>query len=108
MIALGCLEVALDRGEDNDWLGSGYIRVLFIASALALLFGIPYLLTVRHPVVNLRAFKDRNFAIGWVQIALMGFVLYASAVLVPTVRAATDRLYGDPWPVSFSRREPVS
>jgi MFS transporter, DHA2 family, multidrug resistance protein len=82
-IALGCLEVAFDRGENYDWLDSDFIRVLVIASSLAFTFGIPYLLTVKHPVVNLRAFKDRNFSIAWFQIALMGFVLYASSVLVP-------------------------
>ena len=83
LIALGCLEVAFDRAEDADWLTSRSIAVLFLASSLAFTFGIPYLLTERNPVVNLRAFKDRNFAIAWFQIALMGFVLYASAVLVP-------------------------
>ena len=37
----------------------------------------------RNPIVNLRVFKDRNFALGSLQIAIMGFVLYASAVLIP-------------------------
>jgi DHA2 family multidrug resistance protein len=37
----------------------------------------------RNPVVDLRVFKDRNFAIGSLQIAIMGGVLYASAVLIP-------------------------
>jgi DHA2 family multidrug resistance protein len=82
-LALGCLEVGTDRGEDYDWLGSTFIRVMFILSACGFLFGITYLLTVRNPVVNLRVFKDRNFALGSLQIAMMGFVLYASAVLIP-------------------------
>ncbi len=66
-----------------DWLGSTFIRVLFILSASGFLFGITYLLTTRNPVVNLRVFKDRNFALGCLQIAIMGGVLYASAVLIP-------------------------
>ena len=57
---------------------------MFILSRLRhLLFGIIYLLYVRNPIVNLRVFKDRNFALGSLQIAIMGFVLYASAVLIP-------------------------
>ena len=83
LIALGCLEVALDRAEDLDWINSTFVSALFLAASLAFTFGIPYLLYVEHPAVNLRAFKDRNFSIAWFQIALMGFVLYASAVLVP-------------------------
>jgi DHA2 family multidrug resistance protein len=82
-MALGCLEVAVDRGEDYDWLGSPFIRITFLLSAIGFLFGCTYLLMVRHPVVNLRVFKDRNFALGSLEIALMGFVLYASAVLIP-------------------------
>jgi DHA2 family multidrug resistance protein len=82
-LALGCLEVGTDRGEDYDWLGSTFIRVMFGLSACGFLFGITYLLYVRDPIVNLRAFKDRNLALGSLQIAIMGFVLYASAVLIP-------------------------
>ncbi len=82
-LALGCLEVGTDRGENLDWLGSGFIRVLFILSASGFLFGITYLLMACNPVVNLRVFKDRNFALGSLQIAIMGGVLYASAVLIP-------------------------
>jgi DHA2 family multidrug resistance protein len=82
-LALGCLEVGVDRGEDYDWLGSTFIRVMFILSACGFLFGTTYLLYVRDPIVNLRVFKDHNFALGSLQIAMMGFVLYASAVLIP-------------------------
>jgi MFS transporter, DHA2 family, multidrug resistance protein len=82
-LALGCLEVGVDRGENLDWLGSGFIRALLGLSAAGFLFGIVYLLMVRNPVVDLRVFKDRNFALGCLQIAIMGGVLYASAVLIP-------------------------
>ena len=82
-LALGCLEVGVDRGEDYDWLGSTFIRVMFILSTCGFLFGITYLLYARNPIVNLRVFKDRNFMLGSLQIAMMGFVLYASAVLIP-------------------------
>ena len=82
-LALGCLEIGVDRGEDYDWLGSNFIRVMFIVSACGFLFGSAYLLYVRDPIVNLRVFKDRNFALGTLAIGLMGFVLYASAVLIP-------------------------
>ena len=82
-VALGCLEVGVDRGEDYDWLGSNFVRIMFILSACGFVFGITYLLYVRNPIVNLRVFKDRNLALGSLQIAIMGFVLYASAVLIP-------------------------
>ena len=81
--ALGCMELAADRGEDADWLGSTFIRVLAILSLCGYVFGVAYLLYRPNPAVNLRVFKDRNFALGWLSIAIMGFVVYASAVLIP-------------------------
>ena len=82
-LALGCMEVGVDRGEDYDWLGSRFIQVMALLSACGFLFGITYLMMVKDPIVNLRVFKDRNFALGSLQIGMMGFVLYASAVLIP-------------------------
>ncbi|PPQ25876.1 DHA2 family efflux MFS transporter permease subunit [Rhodopila globiformis] len=82
-LALGCLEVGVDRGEDYDWLGSTFIRVTLLLSLCGFVFGTFYLLYARNPVVNLRVFKDRNLAMGTIQIGIMGFVLYASAVLIP-------------------------
>jgi DHA2 family multidrug resistance protein len=82
-MALGCLEIGVDRGEDLNWLASNPIRILLGISACGFLFGIVHLLNTRHPVVDLRVFKDRNFALGWMAIGLMGFVLYESAVLIP-------------------------
>ena len=81
--ALGCMELAADRGEDADWLGSNFIRILVLLSVCGYVFGVTYLLYKRHPAVDLRVFKDRNFALGWISIAIMGFVVYASAVLIP-------------------------
>ena len=81
--ALGCMELAADRGEDADWLGSNFIRILVLLSVCGYVFGVTYLLSKRHPAVDLRVFKDRNFALGWISIAIMGFVVYASAVLIP-------------------------
>ena len=82
-LALGCMELAADRGEDYNWLGSGFIQIMILLSVAGYVSGITYLLYARHPVVDLRVFKDRNFALGWLGIAIMGFVLYASAVLIP-------------------------
>jgi len=36
-----------------------------------------------HPVVDLRMLKDRNFAVATLAMFFLGFVLYASTVLIP-------------------------
>jgi MFS transporter, DHA2 family, multidrug resistance protein len=95
-MALGCLEVATDRGEDLNWLASYTIRALYGISFVGFVVGIVYLLNARHPVVNLRVFRDRNFVLGTVAIGLMGFVLYASAVIIPQF-AQTQLGYTATW-----------
>ena len=82
-LALGCMELAADRGEDYDWLASNFIRVMFALSVIGYVGGVFYLLYAKNPAVNLRVFKDRNFALSWFGMAMMGFVLYASAVIMP-------------------------
>ena len=82
-VALGFLEVAVDRGEDLDWNGSTFVVLMLSVSAAAFALGIAYLLYVRDPIVDLRVFKDRNFALSFIEIGIMGLVLYTSAVLIP-------------------------
>ncbi len=38
-LALGCMELAADRGEDYDWLGSNFIRVMAVLSVIGYLVG---------------------------------------------------------------------
>ncbi len=82
-LGLGCLQVMMDRGEDEDWFGSSFIRILALLAVTGILGAIGWLLTTKRPVVDLRVFADRNFAIGSMLIGAVGFSLYSSAVLVP-------------------------
>ena len=82
-LGLGCLEVMMDRGEDDDWFGSPFIRTMGILSLIGVVGAVGWLLTARRPAVNLRVFGDRNFAICSLLMAVVGVVLYATAVLIP-------------------------
>ena len=82
-LGLGCLQVAIDRGEDADWFGSPFIRVMALFAVLGIFGAIGWLLTARRPVVNLRVMRDRNFAVGSLCIAGLGFCLYSCAVVIP-------------------------
>ncbi|MEK6295057.1 MAG: DHA2 family efflux MFS transporter permease subunit [Paraburkholderia tropica] len=82
-IGLGCLQVMLDRGEDDDWFSSPFIVTFAVLAALGIIGAICRLLYAKHPVVDLRCMRDRNFALGCVMIAAFATVLYGSAVIVP-------------------------
>jgi DHA2 family multidrug resistance protein len=82
-LGLGCLQVMLDRGEDDDWFSSPLI-VTFAVLAVAGIVGATFrLIYAKHPVVNLACLRDRNFALGSLMIAAFATVLYGSAVIVP-------------------------
>ena len=82
-LGLGCMQVVMDRGEDEGWFGSHFIQVTAIAAAAGIAGAIAWLLLAKKPIVDLRVFKDRNFAVGSALIAAMGLILYGSAVLMP-------------------------
>ncbi|MEK6421792.1 MAG: DHA2 family efflux MFS transporter permease subunit [Burkholderia gladioli] len=82
-IGLGCLQVMLDRGEDEDWFGSNFIRIFAVLAAAGITGAILWLRYAKKPVVDLACLRDRNFTLGCVTIAMFAAVLYGSAVIVP-------------------------
>ena len=98
VLGLGCLQVVMDRGEDEDWFGSPFIIAFSVASALGIGGAVVRLLTADKPIVDLRVLKDRNFALGCICTAGCFGTLYASAVVIPqlaqTVLGYTATLAG--------------
>ncbi len=80
---IGCLQVALDKGQQEDWLASAFIRTLLIVGIMGLILFIFRELMTDHPLINLRVLKNRNFLIGTLLMTLMGAVLYGSIALLP-------------------------
>ena len=82
-LGLGCMQIMIDRGEDDDWFGSSFIVIMAVLAFIGIFGAICWLLTAKKPIIDLEVFKDRNFAMGCVLIGAMGMILYASAVLIP-------------------------
>jgi DHA2 family multidrug resistance protein len=82
-ITFAAFQITLDRGEDADWFSSVFIRTFAILAAIACAGAIGWLLYTPRPVVDLRVFKDRNFALGSLAIACFAMILYSSAVIIP-------------------------
>ena len=82
-VGLGALQIVLDKGEREDWFSSAFILRLAIISAVALILLIYWELKTKHPVVDLRLFKERNYSAGVTIMFFFGFVLYGSIVLLP-------------------------
>jgi MFS transporter, DHA2 family, multidrug resistance protein len=82
-IAIGGLQVMLDRGEQLDWFGSGEIIIEAIVAASALYLFLVHMFTAENPFVRPAMFRDRNFAAGVLFIAVVGLTYYASMALQP-------------------------
>ena len=82
-LGFGTLQVVLDTGQRKDWFASNYIRVFAILCVCGLVALVIRELRVKEPIVDLRALKNRSFSAGVFLIAQLGFVLYASLVLLP-------------------------
>jgi DHA2 family multidrug resistance protein len=82
-LGLGSMQIILDKGQREDWLSSNFIRVFFALMVCGIIGGIIWELRQKEPVVDLKMLKDRNFAISTMAMFFLGFVLYASTVLIP-------------------------
>lgn len=80
---LGCLQVILDKGQEDDWFGATWIRW---TAAILLTSLVSFLIRefrIKSPLVDLRVFRHRNFAIGCVLIGLFGAGIYGLVTLLP-------------------------
>jgi MFS transporter, DHA2 family, multidrug resistance protein len=82
-VGLGCLEVVLDKGQEDNWFVSPFILAFSIISAVALAAFIIWELYVENPVVDLRLFRSRTFASANVMMFVLGLTLFGSTVLLP-------------------------
>src|SRR5713226_1243230 len=82
-LGLGSMQIILDKGQREDWFASKFIVIFFLLMLVGIIAGILWELREKEPVVDLRMLKDRNFAIATMAMFFLGFVLYASTVLIP-------------------------
>jgi MFS transporter, DHA2 family, multidrug resistance protein len=82
-LAIGALQVMLDRGEQKDWFGSGEIWIEAIVAAGAFYLFLVHTFTAEKPFVRPALFRDRNFAAGVLFVSVVGLTYYSSMALQP-------------------------
>ncbi len=82
-VGIACLQVMLDKGQEEDWFASHFIVWLFVICIIGLAAFVIRELVDEHPVVDLRVFKIRTYATGVFMMTVLGYVLYGSTVLLP-------------------------
>ena len=84
-LAIGSLQLVLDRGQQQDWYASTEI---WAESALSVFFFYTFVvqtMTARHPFIDFALFKDRNFLVASLYGFLFGVLLFSVLALLPTM-----------------------
>jgi DHA2 family multidrug resistance protein len=82
---LGPLVYLLEEGPREDWFASSTVTVFAIISFVSGVLLVWRELTAKHPVVDIRAFRNRNFLIGCLLSFALGIAVYGSIYLLPVI-----------------------
>ncbi len=82
-VAMGGLQIMLDKGEENDWFSSPFICFFCFLFVFGMVGLIVWEWRQKDPLINLKVFRFKNFAICCFLMALVGGVLNANTVLQP-------------------------
>jgi DHA2 family multidrug resistance protein len=97
-LGIGALQVLLDKGQEDDWFGSGLIMTLAIVAAVCLISLAIWEWFHKAPIIDVRLFKSFNFASSNLMMFTLGIMLFSSLVLMPqflqTLLGYTSELAG--------------
>lgn len=82
-VFLGTLEFVLEEGHDDDWFSSRLIASMAIVCGISGVLFVWRVFSTDYPIIDLRLFRDRDFAIGIVVIFVLGIALYGLVYLMP-------------------------
>ncbi len=82
-IAIGSLQMMLDRGESLNWFSSLEVTTEALLAGLCFYLFVAHMFTHERPYIEPGLFKDRNFSVGLVFIFVVGVILLATMALLP-------------------------
>ncbi|MBV9081508.1 MAG: DHA2 family efflux MFS transporter permease subunit [Acidobacteriaceae bacterium] len=82
-VGVGALQILLDKGQEEDWFGSGLIRTLAIVSGACLVSLVGWELLVKNPIVDIRLYGNFNFATSNLIMFMVGAASFSTTVLMP-------------------------
>jgi len=90
-LASAALEIALDRGQIEDWFSSSFITAMLAIAIVGWIATVLWELCVKDPVIDFRLLGNRNFAIASSLFLVFGFGLFGTTTLIPQM---LQSLYG--------------
>ena len=83
VLGVAALQVVLDKGQEEDWFGSHFIVLLALTSAICLVSLVIWEWFQREPIIEVRLFKNVNFAVANLMIFVLGVLMFSSLVMMP-------------------------
>jgi DHA2 family multidrug resistance protein len=80
---LGCMEIVLDKGQQDDWFASSFIVTFAIISLVAFLLFVPWELSREDPIVDIRLVINRQFGTAFAVMLAVGAILFGSTQILP-------------------------
>ncbi|MDN5873543.1 MAG: DHA2 family efflux MFS transporter permease subunit, partial [Sinobacteraceae bacterium] len=98
VVGLFCMQVMLDKGNDEAWFQSSLIVTLALVAVFCLTLFIAWELTEENPLVELRLFKNRNFLVATITMTLAYMTYFGGVVLLPLwLQTALPYNYNATW-----------
>lgn len=91
ILASSTLEIALDRGQIDDWFNSGFITTMIVLAITGWIGTVIWENYVKDPVIDFGLFANRNFAIASTLFFVFGIGLFGTTTLIPQL---LQSLYG--------------
>ena len=82
-LGVGALQILLDKGQEDDWFGSHFIVTLMITAAVCLTALVVWEWFRKEPIIDVRLFKNFNFAAANLMMFMMGVMLFSTLVMIP-------------------------
>ena len=82
-LGIGALQVLLDKGQEDDWFGSHFITTLIVTATVCLISLAIWEWFHKSPIIDVRMFRNFNFASASLMMFMLGIMLFSSLVLMP-------------------------
>jgi DHA2 family multidrug resistance protein len=82
-LGMGCLQVVLDKGQEDDWFSSPRILLLSVMAVVTIGWFLVNEWNHRNPIVDIQLLKRRNFGAAVLMMFVLGMVLFGTTVLIP-------------------------
>ena len=82
-LALGMLQIVLDRGQRADWFAATWVRAFTLGSALSMILLVSHELRFPDPIIDFRMLAIASFAVGILLISLQAVLSFSVNLMNP-------------------------